>query len=79
MRTVNIHAAKTHLSTLVEDAAAGEEIVIAKAGKPLARLVALEKPDFRKTFGILKGKVRIAGDFDAPLPPEILKGFGVEP
>jgi len=54
MKTVNIHAAKTHLSALVEDAAAGEEIVIAKAGKPLARLVPLEKPDFRKTFGILK-------------------------
>jgi len=79
MKTVNIHAAKTHLSTLVEDAAAGEEIVIAKAGKPLARLVALEKPDFRKTFGILKGKIRIAGDFDAPLPPELLKSFGIEP
>ena len=63
----------------MEDAAAGEEIVIAKAGKPLARLVPLEKPDFRKTFGILKGKIRMADNFDAPLPPEILKGFGIEP
>lgn len=79
MKTVNIHAAKTHLSRLVEEAAAGEEIIIAKAGKPVARLVALEKPDFRKSFGILKGKVRISGDFDAPLPPEILKSFGIEP
>ena len=79
MKTVNIHAAKTHLSALVEDAAAGEEIVIAKAGKPLARLVPLEKPDFRKTFGILKGKIRMADNFDAPLPPEILIGFGIEP
>jgi len=79
MKTVNIHAAKTHLSALVEDAAAGEEIVIAKAGKPLARLAPLEKPDFRKTFGILKGKIRMADNFDAPLPPEILKGFGIEP
>lgn len=79
MKTVNIHAAKTHLSRLVEEAAAGEEIIIAKAGKPVARLVALEKPDFRKSFGILKGKVRISGDFDAPLPPRILKSFGIEP
>ena len=46
MKTVNIHAAKTHLSSLVEEAAGGEEIVIAKAGKPVARLVALEKPKF---------------------------------
>jgi prevent-host-death family protein len=79
MKTINIHAAKTHLSALVEEAAEGEEIVIAKAGKPVARLVALEKPDFRKTFGMLKGKIRISGDFDEPLPPEILKGFGVKP
>ena len=78
MKTVNIHAAKTHLSNLVEEAAAGEEIIIAKAGKPMARLVPLKKPDFRKTFGMLKGKIRVSDDFDAPLPPEILKGFGVE-
>ncbi len=79
MKTVNIHAAKTHLSSLVEEAAAGEEIILAKAGKPVARLVPLEKPDFRKSFGILNGKIRISDDFDAPLPPEILKGFGIEP
>jgi len=78
MKTVNIHAAKTHLSSLVEEAAAGEEIIIAKAGKPVARLVPLPKPDFRKSFGILKGKVWISDDFDAPLPPEILKDFGIE-
>ena len=78
MKTVNIHAAKTHLSSLVEEAAAGEEITIAKAGKPIARLVPLEKPDFRKTFGMLKGKIRVSDDFDAPLPPEILRAFGAE-
>ena len=77
MKTVNIHAAKTNLSSLVEEAA-GEEIVIAKAGKARARLVPLEEPDYRKTFGMLKGKVRISDDFDAPLPQEILKGFGAE-
>jgi prevent-host-death family protein len=79
MQTVNIHAAKTNLSSLVERAAAGEEIIIAKAGKAKARLVPLEEPDFRKSFGILKGRIRISHDFDAPLPPEILKGFGIEP
>lgn len=78
MKIVNIHAAKTHLSSLVEEAAAGEEIIIAKAGKPVARLVPLQKPDFRKSFGILKGRVWISDDFDAPLPPEILKDFGIE-
>jgi prevent-host-death family protein len=78
MKTINIHAAKTHLSSLVEEAAAGEEITIAKAGRPIARLVPLEKPDFRKTFGMLKGKIRVSADFDAPLPPEILRAFGVE-
>jgi prevent-host-death family protein len=78
MKTINIHAAKTHLSSLLEEVAAGEEITIAKAGKPIARLVPLEKPDFRMTFGMLKGKIHVSDDFDAPLPPEILKAFGVE-
>jgi antitoxin (DNA-binding transcriptional repressor) of toxin-antitoxin stability system len=63
----------------VEEAAAGEEIIIAKAGKPVARIVALEKSDVRKTFGMLKGKIWVSDDFDAPLPAELLKGFGVEP
>ncbi len=44
----------------------------------MARLVPLEKPDFRKTFGMLKGKIRVSDDFDAPLPPEVLRAFGVE-
>ena len=78
MKTVNIHAAKTHLSALVEEAALGEEIIIAKAGKPVARLVQLEKKDLRKTLGMWKGKVWISDDFDAPLPPDILRGFGIE-
>jgi prevent-host-death family protein len=79
MKTVNIHAAKTHLSALVEEAAAGEEIVIAKAGKPVARLVPLEKKkDIASTLGKWKGKIRISDDFDAPLPPEVLRSFGIE-
>ena len=78
MKTVNIHAAKAHLSGLIEEAIAGEEIVIAKAGKPMVRLVPVGKKDIRKTLGMLKGKIWISDDFDAPLPPEILRGFGIE-
>jgi prevent-host-death family protein len=79
MKTVNIHAAKTHLSSLLDEVAAGEEIIIAKAGKPVARLAPLEKKkDVRRTLGMWKGKVRMSKDFDAPLPPEILRGFGIE-
>ncbi|HTQ32570.1 MAG TPA: type II toxin-antitoxin system prevent-host-death family antitoxin [Stellaceae bacterium] len=75
MRTVNIHAAKTHLSRLVEDAADGEEIVIAKAGKPIARLCALETPKRRRVLGLLKGKLHLPEDIEAPLPEEIVKSF----
>jgi prevent-host-death family protein len=80
MKTVNIHAAKTQLSKLVEEAAAGEEIIIAKAGKPVARLMALEGGGkrFASTLGMLKGKIWISDDFDAPLPPDLLRAFGVE-
>lgn len=75
MKTFNIHEAKTQLSRLVDAAAAGEEIIIAKAGVPAARLgpIAPTKP-IRK-FGLLKGKIRIADDFDAPLPPEVIADF----
>jgi prevent-host-death family protein len=75
MRTVNIHAAKTHLSRLVEDAAAGEEIIIAKAGKPLARLVPLARAKRERVLGRLRGKIVVPDDFDAPLPDEILDLF----
>ena len=75
MRTVNIHAAKTHLSRLVDDAAGGEEIVIAKAGKPVARLVPLADARPKRRVGGLAGKVRIPEDFDASLPDDILDAF----
>ena len=78
MKTVNIHAAKTHLSSLVEEAAAGEVIIIAKAGKPVARLTALEKPAFHRAYGALKGRIHMSDDFDAPLPPEIADAFGIK-
>jgi len=73
--TVNIHEAKTHLSRLVERAAAGEEIIIARSGRPLARLVPYSVPEPRRTFGRMRGKIRIADDFDAPLPDAVLDMF----
>lgn len=75
MATINIHEAKTHLSRLVEEANAGEEITIAKAGKPVARLVALAPPRQVRKPGFLKGKIRIAQDFDASLPAGLLDAF----
>jgi len=75
MQTVNIHEAKTHFSRLVDAAAAGEEIVIAKAGKPTARLLPVEHPKAARRFGALKGKMRIADDFDTPLPDDVVAAF----
>ncbi len=75
MRQVNIHEAKTHLSQLLEQAALGDDIIIAKAGKPIARLVAIDDDTTPRPRGLLKGKIWIADDFDAPLPDEILQSF----
>ena len=72
METVNIHEAKTHLSRLVERAEHGEEIIIARSGRPVARLVPLEWQERPRVFGRMRGKIRVADDFDAPLPDEIL-------
>jgi prevent-host-death family protein len=71
---VNIHQAKTHLSRLLEDVGRGEEVVIAKAGRPVARLVPVEGTPRRK-LGMDAGRVLIADDFDAPLPESILTDF----
>ena len=66
-KTVSLYEAKTHLSALVEAAAAGEEVVIAKNGKPRARLVPLaEAPASKRVFGQFKGRIHIADNFDAP-------------
>ncbi len=75
MRIVNIHAAKTQLSRLVEAAAAGEEIIIAKSGKPVARLAPLAEPQGKRRLGMLAGKLQVPEDFDAPLPDEVLDAF----
>lgn len=78
---VSLYEAKTRLSELVEQAAQGREITIAKSGKPKARLVPLAPKDTRhlRKPGRGKGKGWIAPDFDAPLPPEILRLFGEDP
>ena len=70
-KPINLYDAKTRLSELVDRAAAGEEVIIAKAGKPMARLVPLEKP--HRIPGRGKGKIWISDDFDDDLPEEILK------
>jgi prevent-host-death family protein len=75
MRQINVHEAKTHLSQLLEDVAQGEHIIIAKAGKPIARLTPLETTAPARKRGLLKGKIRIASDFDAPLPADLLAAF----
>lgn len=75
MRNVNIHEAKTHFSKLVDTAMHGEEIIIAKAGKPAARLVPLRETGRQIRFGLMQGEVEIAKDFDAPLPEDVLTSF----
>lgn len=75
MESVNIYDAKTRLSQLVDKAAAGEDVVVSRNGKPLVRITQLEGQTRRIKFGVLKGKVRIAADFDAPLPGNVLAGF----
>ena len=72
---VNIHEAKTHLSKLLARVREGEEIVIAKAGKPIARLVPLVEQPVRRLPGSAKGKVMVAPDFDTPLPESVLESF----
>ena len=72
-KPVNLYDAKTNLSELVDRAAAGEEVIIAKAGKPVARLGPLKPRE--RVPGRGKGLVRIVGDFDAPLPEEVVRGF----
>ena len=74
-KTLNLYEAKTRLSQLVEEAAAGEEIVIAKAGKPRARLVSLPAGRRPRRPGGSKGRISIGADFDAPLPADILAAF----
>lgn len=75
MKITNIHEAKTQLSKLIESALAGEEIVIAKAGKPLVKLIPYQDNIEPRTPGGWEGKVMMSEDFDEELPPYVLAGF----
>lgn len=75
MHTINIHEAKTHLSKLIETAINGEETIIAKAGKPVAKLIPIGITKPKRRFGGLKGSIKIADDFDAPLPDNTISDF----
>ena len=78
MKPVNIHEAKTHFSQLIERVVAGEEIVIARNGKPVAKLVPIPLEQPRRFSGSMRGQIWIADDFDDPLPPELQKYFDGE-
>jgi len=75
MEQVNIHNAKTHLSRLLERVGSGEEILIAKAGKPVAKLVSVQPFRQRRKKGLMKGRIKISKDFDEPLPEEVQSAF----
>lgn len=76
---VNIHEAKTHLSRLLQRVAEGEEVVIARAGEPIARLVRIQSEHTARPLGMYEGSVVVPDDFNDPLPPELLAQFlGVE-
>ena len=75
MKEVNVHEAKTHLCRLLRRVASGEEITIANRGVAVARLVPITPQGKNRPLGIDDGKIRIADDFDAPLPDSVLHGF----
>ena len=75
MRTVNMHEAKTHLSRLVREAVDGEPFVIARAGKPLVRVTALERPTKKSRLGFLDGQIQVPDDFDTMMADEIQAMF----
>jgi prevent-host-death family protein len=77
MHTMNIHEAKTQFSKLIEAVIQGEEVIIARAGKPVASLVAIQAKPLLRRAGALKGKIKVADDFDAPLPEDVASSFEV--
>lgn len=79
MKMVNIYDAKTRLSQLLREVAAGEDVVIAKDGTPLARLVPFDPEREKRELGFAEGRIVISDDFDAPLPHDLLEAFGAGP
>jgi prevent-host-death family protein len=78
MKKVNIYEAKTRLSQLVEEAASGQDVVIARAGRPVARLTRLAGTGRKRRLGVLDGRFRIPNDFNRPLPDHVLRSFAGE-
>ena len=78
LESVNVHEAKTHLSRLLERVERGEEIVIARAGRPVARLVPVAPKADKRPIGLYKGQIWMSDDFDEPLPWQIFPGFPLE-
>jgi prevent-host-death family protein len=74
-QTYNIQEAKAHLSQLLKKVASGVDVIIAKAGKPMARISRIEEKRLKIRFGVLKGKVKVSKNFDAPLPDDLLSEF----
>lgn len=75
MEQVNIYEAKTHFSKYVEQAESGQDVIIARGGKQVARLTSIEPRKTPVCFGVLKGKLRVSADFDETLPEAALAGF----
>jgi prevent-host-death family protein len=75
MTTVNVYAAKTQLSRLLDQVEKGEDVIITRSGRPVAKLTSVRRSQSPRKLGGLKGRIRIGRDFDAPLPPEILDAF----
>ncbi|MEX1352790.1 MAG: type II toxin-antitoxin system prevent-host-death family antitoxin [Desulfobacterales bacterium] len=75
IQTYNVQEAKTQLSKLLQEVDSGIEVIIAKAGKPMARISRIEENSSKIRFGVLKGKVKVSEDFDAPLPDDLLSKF----
>ena len=71
----NVKEAKAHLSKLLQEVDSGIDVIIAKAGKPMARIIRIDDSSPKIKFGILKGKIKVAEDFDAPLPDDLLAEF----
>jgi len=79
MKTTNVYEAKTHLSRLLERAEAGEEIIITRHGRPVARLGPVRVRQRPRRLGLLGGRIRMAKDFDEPLPDDVLAAFEGRP
>lgn len=75
MTTINVYAAKTQLSRLLDQVEKGDEVIITRSGRPIAKLTSIKRSQSPRKLGALKGRIRIGRDFDAPLPPEVLDAF----